>query len=601
MSSNPKKILISRRSLLPFEKIDYLSDLSINKKKIILDPGILNKAEKNEIQKYNSESSSRLKLNKDGNIKILPYNFKFFNRHNNKIPLHKSLSQQTFNKKMESNFMQLGKEANIYTANAAYIKNKKMLIFDKYKYDNNEFKPDRAKLFDMTRIPNFPNKNSFIYKTTKFRAGHFIDNNMTNSSAGINSLYTTFFESKRNKEKANIDNCMKTKNISSQITKLKHTPKSPLRRTPSHTLYNQLIPNKKSTYEEIFKNILSNQDIAKDGLSNEDLDDEDENKLKENTVLNAFYKTSDSRIRTNNIYYRQINSDKIKAGYYPLLSKKKNKWGQPFWFPKIYSCNIIYDNLSQKERYEKITESFYNLKIRIQNFKGNYRTLNELDLIYEYCSNNRVEQQYLTVENLNNFYNFLNQKRIPVDTSKSLKENIILALHFEEGDNAEEIQDFSEKKNYPKKGTANSKNKITKSKTELNIDMRNVHLYNDSFFITNKITLKDEAKKELDNVKKEVDNKQKMVQNCQDEIEQKMKGLGGVKKISNLKNYQKLFDYNNRLYYTWYRKNHSNNIDEFIKKLKLTELIYYSRVMEGVKKRKLVNNFFSNINIFEEK
>ena len=131
--------------------------------------------------------------------------------------------------------------------------------------------------------------------------------------------------------------------------------------------------------------------------------------------------------------------------------------------------------------------------------------------------------------------------------------------------------------------------------------MRNVHLYNDSFFITNKITLKDEAKKELDNVKKEVDNKQKMVQNCQDEIEQKMKGLGGVKKISNLKNYQKLFDYNNRLYYTWYRKNHSNNIDEFIKKLKLTELIYYSRVMEGVKKRKLVNNFFSNINIFEEK
>ena len=284
MSSNPKKILISRRSLLPFEKIDYLSDLSINKKKIILDPGILNKAEKNEIQKYNSESSSRLKLNKDGNIKILPYNFKFFNRHNNKIPLHKSLSQQTFNKKMESNFMQLGKEANIYTANAAYIKNKKMLIFDKYKYDNNEFKPDRAKLFDMTRIPNFPNKNSFIYKTTKFRAGHFIDNNMTNSSAGINSLYTTFFESKRNKEKANIDNCMKTKNISSQITKLKHTPKSPLRRTPSHTLYNQLIPNKKSTYEEIFKNILSNQDIAKDGLSNEDLDDEDENKLKENTL-----------------------------------------------------------------------------------------------------------------------------------------------------------------------------------------------------------------------------------------------------------------------------------------------------------------------------
>ena len=62
---------------------------------------------------------------------------------------------------MESNFMKLIKEANIFSANASYIQNKKILIFDKFNYGNNEYVPDRAKLFDMTRMAKIP-KNEQI-------------------------------------------------------------------------------------------------------------------------------------------------------------------------------------------------------------------------------------------------------------------------------------------------------------------------------------------------------------------------------------------------------------------------------------------------------
>ena len=54
---------------------------------------------------------------------------------------------------MESNFMKLCQQSNIYTSNAKYISNKKMVLLDKYKFDNNAYKPDRLKIHDMSTIP----------------------------------------------------------------------------------------------------------------------------------------------------------------------------------------------------------------------------------------------------------------------------------------------------------------------------------------------------------------------------------------------------------------------------------------------------------------
>ena len=110
-------------------------------------------------------------------LKIIP-NFSFKNifeviKKNN---LKKSASYNNINTidkeklDFESNFMKLRKEANIYTSNANYIKNTKMLLLDKYIYDNNKYKPDRLGLFDMSDF------NNLKFKEKKAIIGHIYYN-----------------------------------------------------------------------------------------------------------------------------------------------------------------------------------------------------------------------------------------------------------------------------------------------------------------------------------------------------------------------------------------------------------------------------------------
>ena len=106
----------------------------------------------------NINSDSQLKINKKKKKKNSPYTFKYFYSNLNKNNLQKSFSSINVNtivrekNNLESNFMKLKNESNIYTANADYIKNKKMIILDKYVYDNNKYKPDRLGLFDMSEF-----------------------------------------------------------------------------------------------------------------------------------------------------------------------------------------------------------------------------------------------------------------------------------------------------------------------------------------------------------------------------------------------------------------------------------------------------------------
>ena len=74
-----------------------------------------------------------------------------------KLNIHKKLKKSINERKstmgkanLESNFMKLNREANMYTSNATYIKNKKLVIRDRYTYDNNVYKPDRLGLFDLS-------------------------------------------------------------------------------------------------------------------------------------------------------------------------------------------------------------------------------------------------------------------------------------------------------------------------------------------------------------------------------------------------------------------------------------------------------------------
>ena len=117
---------------------------------------VLNISRKSKI----SRSTSTRKKNKKKKKKKYLYSFKDFFNMENKNKLQKSLSYinlKTIDKEktnFESNFMKLNNNSNIYTANAKYIQNKKMLIIDKFSYDNNIYKPDRLGRFDMSYFKN---------------------------------------------------------------------------------------------------------------------------------------------------------------------------------------------------------------------------------------------------------------------------------------------------------------------------------------------------------------------------------------------------------------------------------------------------------------
>ena len=150
---------------------------SINKSQLI---SILN------ISKNNDISSKRIPNNQK-KLKIIPkLSFKNIYQSILKCKLKKSSSFNNINKEkiiFESNFKKIKNESNIYTSKANYIYNTKILILNKYTYDNNKYKPDRLGLYDKFGFNDFKLKNKkringYIYLNhNKFRNFSGIDVN----------------------------------------------------------------------------------------------------------------------------------------------------------------------------------------------------------------------------------------------------------------------------------------------------------------------------------------------------------------------------------------------------------------------------------------
>jgi hypothetical protein len=359
---------------------------------------------------------------------------------------------------------------------------------------------------------------------------------------------------------------------------------------------------KNETYEQYFKSPnkekekekekeINIEEYADSNLINVDVNDKEMQGF-----LQPYYKnkTIKKKPEVKRLYYKQmLKSNKNELnGYSVLLSKKKNNMGQPLYFPKIFSSNINFDNYSQKERFEKISESFAGLKNLIENFKKKGE-LDELDFIYDYALSKNIDKNILTIKNLNNFYNFLHEKQMPLDSKKSLKENIILALNYDAN-----LNNYEEK-NKKLKLKLNNKDKVSnrifieaksvKNKKKIN-DRKEVKLMldlnlqkrvstKDSFSVDNKINTRDELKKEIENIKNEVLNKQKIIEN--------------VRNINDkTKNYEKVFDSNERLYYTWFKNQQAKDINNYRKKSKLTELYYYNKTKEEIIKNDMEQKYF---------
>ena len=551
--------------------------------------------------------------------KPYPISYKNIQNLNKEKLIHKSQSNPSITKpqemNMESNFMKLSKEANIYTSNAKYIQNKKVLLFDKFSYDNNEYVPDRAKLFDMTRMPKIPKKNSFVFKTTKFRVGHFINNNKDSNNAldsgrknefankslfDFNYRYLEINKGNLSYNENNKQNSL-IKNYDKSITQNSYIDNSFQkfkRHPPSDTFYKELMSKKNETYEQYFKSPNKEKEKEKEMNVDENIDSNelnlDTNDKDMRGFLQPYYKNklNKKKPELKRLYYKQIinNNKNDLNGYSVLLSKKKNNMGNPLYFPKIFSSNINFENHSQKERFEKISESFAALKNLMENFKKQGE-LDELDFIFDYAVSKNIDKSILTIKNLNNFYNFLNEKQMPLDPKKSLKENIILALNYGTNLNNEEKQKKSKiilnnkektKSNFfiTTKSSKNKKkiNDTKEIKLMLDLNLQKKINNKDNFSIDN-INTRDELKKEIEDVNNEVLNKQKIIENIRNNDEK-------------IKNYEKVFDSNERLYYTWFKNQRAKDINNYRKKSKLTELYYYNKTKEEMKKNDLEQKYF---------
>ena len=563
--------------------------------------------------------------------KASPYTFKYFCNTANKKSFGRALSTNNSikpsNQEIESNFIKLSKDANIYTANADYITNKKLLLFDKYDFPNNKYKPNRANLFDMTSIPHSKNHFNTVYKTTKFRGGRmfFFDNKKT-LSVNENKSNNNIFINKKPLYIQDLEKYeLKTQNeFYKKYEKHKYIDNSyqnKKRHPPSNSLYKELMTKK----NEIYDTFVNNKEAKTDKIYS--------------PIFKPIFPLSSSESDEG----KEINKKNIKneelIGYSNLLYKKKNDGIIPITFPLICSNSAICDTISQRNRFENIMETFIRLKSLIENDKKLGKD-NETDYIIEFILNKNIDKKYINHEYINNFLDFLKCKKLPIDTNKSLKENIILALNFDKSNKNKDLYTNEDNINYNNNNIniykkIKTEEKINEIKNNKNIfnskplefDLkRQKQLFTDKNY-KNNFELRDALKKELDLIEYDVNNKQIKIKQIENNLNllpfeenyyyrKNMNKKSKIKKKENVelllispqgyykalipnnieinnkeKNKNKikdnLFDSNERLYYNWYKNKNGGEVQNYIKNSKLTEYIIYNRTKDKIIKNKL--------------
>ena len=615
---------------------DYIKSISKNndKKEFLLSKLNMKKNDQKNNTKY-TQKSFKMK-------KSLSFTYRFFDietKNKKKSLFDKSLGIKTIreNNCMNSNFVTLSKEANKYTSNAEYIKNKRIQIFDS---------EDKLQTAISERINSKNRYNKILYKTTYFRGGKFyndkekrkrklikrIDKNMS-----IEEIVDYLEQNKDNlnlfkKEPKNI----KKKSI---IIEDKYQEQK-VKNIYNNLFYKELMNKKKEIINMILNNKIdeyqeiTNKKNSITPFNNSELYFSKEN----NSENNINYNNSESKI--NNI------SGKNQY-YYTNLFSKKDTNGIPLVFPKILSSAFKYDSKGQNSRYEYILSNFTKIKTLIDNEKI-YGKNNEYEYIKEFLISKNIDIKYINKDNIDNFSKFLNQEKFPIDINRSLKENILLALNYKEEnekniDLSDNITTKINSKNLMKKKTGNKiirkdeinsdnfiwtrrKFDVKKNYKSLLIDLfKQKKLYRKEEERTD-IKLKEELKNEINKVEDEINNKQDKI----NVIENKMKLIPfssnyfNNKRLENknnkrvnpielrlislqemrnnlLSNFQvikksnskeDLFNLNERLYYSWFRNKTKRDINKFTRRTKLTELVVYNKTKERLLKDQLKDEFY---------
>ena len=486
---------------------------------------------------------------------------------------------------MESNFTPVSKDENYFTKNVPYIKNKKMQIFDKFEYDNGTYIPDRANKYDMKNLSPIQKKNTILYKTTTFR------NNKLMNEKNLHIDVNAYEKLIKNMNKKN-----KNYNYQNYTIYVDNTFKKEKPYHAGNSLYKELNVEKNKLYDKYFE---GNNNNSNQNNKNNTIDDK-KNKTNKNFV-----------------------------GYEYLLTKKPVN-EVPQIFQKSMISGLIYNNYSEKERYEILIDKFNKLKYLINTGKNKFE---ELDYIKDFLNRNKILDY--NEEKLKNFKNFLHMKKIPINIEKTLKENIIYALNFNKEKYLKENKLKIAKNNSSSilnKLNINDSNKNTIQEEEdflkgslmkslerqkklylendkENINKNYIQLANDLNTELNKLYDEKEKNKKLFKLKNEFyltqqygfcsNNSNKNSTNNTNKIDLRLGNSNEFKElekfdenntIKNKKIKFNLTNFNNRLYYNWEKKHKNYKMSQIEKNNKLTELIVLERIKRKIILDKIKNN-----------
>ncbi len=319
-----------------------------------------------------------------------PYTFKYFCKQRKKNLFPQSEPAIGKEPNIESNFKPVSKDANYFTKNIPYIKNKDIKLFRRYEYDNYKYKVDRTKLYDMKKLKPIQSKNSTLYKTTLFRGNKFI----------IDAMRKNYEEKK--------------------------SPVSLL-----EDFYDKIEEEHSPTYQKPSVNNLMQKSkpyVASDSLYKELT-------LKKNELLSQLSNNNDIIYQNKN----KINKDEL-IGYDGKLIKSKID-NIPITFPTSYIHNKKYISISERERYEKINDTFLKLK-HLSSLDNNDKFLSQ----YIRDFSKKYGFTILSNEQVINFTKFLQKEPFPIDVNKSMKDNVSLALSYSEN-NLKNLKNYNKNNN----------------------------------------------------------------------------------------------------------------------------------------------------------
>ena len=286
------------------------------------------------------------------------------------------------NKFYESNFKSCESSMNIYTQNIPYIKNKEMLLFEKYIYDD-KYEPDRTHKYNMHKIKPTPHKASTLYKTTIFRNNHFV-----NDQHNINLMNKTAMPSSvHNNNKPFKNHFYEELEQNKHLQQVHHQLWN-----PSDTLYKELSLKRNEVYHNYFS--------------------------PEQHKYNSSFPNKTVYTHGNN------NNTIVKKYESSWLINRKFKDEVPVIFPLTLRDDHTFTSKSQETRHDKISHELYKVQYLL-NLEEDAHKQNEI--VIEYMKERNIDTQYINATTVSNFIEYLKGDFV-IESDKTLKDNIMKAM-----------------------------------------------------------------------------------------------------------------------------------------------------------------------------